>query len=113
MPNNDFVAPHFRMPFEFGADGHAVCVEQDSPEDVEQCVYAVVLTTKGQRIELPDYGVPDQVFSEDGPDTEEYARAIEEWEDRAALVIDLSQDVEVDTLAWNVHVGVEERDDRS
>jgi phage baseplate assembly protein W len=45
-------------------------------------------TTRGQRIELPDYGVPDQVFStESSVDTSELAAAVNQWEPRATALV--------------------------
>jgi phage baseplate assembly protein W len=107
----DFVAPHFAVPFRFGANGHADCVEQDSHDDVFQCVTAIINTPRGARLDLPDFGIVDPLFDEGGPDTADITAAIEAHEDRASLVVDLSQDTEVDALAWTVQVGVEGVDD--
>lgn len=100
MPSYD--APHFRFPFTWGKDGHAQCVEQDTSEDVYQCVEALIRTPRGFRLELPDYGISDPTFSEGEPDTSDIQSAIEIYEPRARADIDLSNDEEVDALAWTI-----------
>lgn len=104
----DFVAPHFQVPFSLTGDGgHAQCVEQDSQEDIFQCVQAVVATRQGFRLELPEFGIGEPLFKEGGPDTTAIARAIETWEPRADLVIDMTSDAEMERLAYFVSIGVE------
>src|SRR3954471_17166589 len=103
----DFVAPHFAVPFRFGVDGHADCVEQDSHDDVFQCVTAILKTPRGARLDLPDFGIKEPLFDEGGPDIAEITAASEAHEDRASLVVDLTQEAEVDALAWTIQVGVE------
>jgi phage baseplate assembly protein W len=105
MPNLE--APHFQIPFNFGANGHATCVEQDSEDDIFQCIQSVVKTPRGFRLELPGFGIDDPVFKEGGPDTADIASAIATWEPRANAVVDLTQDENVDQLAWDVLVSME------
>src|SRR4051812_4496281 len=79
--NRDVQVKHFAFPFQFGPDLHAKSVEQDSDEDIMGCVESIVRTNIGQRIEVPDYGMPDQTFAEGGPDETVVERSIEAWED--------------------------------
>src|SRR5688572_10071540 len=80
--------PHFAIPFRVDASGSAVVVDQDSFEEIAQCVGVLFSTTKGQRIELPDYGVPDQVFTEQSSvDTSELAGVVNQWEPRATALV--------------------------
>jgi hypothetical protein len=54
--------PHFDLPFRFQADGHPAVAEQDTLEDITNCVLAILLTKVGQREDLPDFGVEDLAF---------------------------------------------------
>jgi phage baseplate assembly protein W len=108
MPN--FVSPHFAVPFRFGNSGHAECVEQDSHDDVYQCVQAIVRTVRGQRLELPDFGINDTVMQEGGPDVSDISGAIEQYEDRASYVIDVDYEEDIDSLMWSISIGVEGND---
>lgn len=105
----DFIDQHFAVPFKFGANGGpALVVEQDSDDDIEQCIEAIVRTIRGQRLELPDFGIADPVLQEGGPDIGDISRAIEHWEPRAHTVIDVSDDSALDQLATIIHIGIEE-----
>jgi phage baseplate assembly protein W len=74
--------PHFALPFRF-VDGRAVVNEQDSYEDVRDCVRAIVSFPQGSRIELPEFGIPDQTFRENGVDAASVRAAVQRWEPRA------------------------------
>jgi phage baseplate assembly protein W len=50
------------MPFSMSS-GSFSTIEQDTPEEIEQCVQAVCKTLVGSRIDVVGYGVPDQTFS--------------------------------------------------
>jgi phage baseplate assembly protein W len=96
-------SPSFRFPFAV-VDGRAGVVEQDSPAEIAQAVYAVLATERGQRVELPSYGLDDVALLEGGVDPERLLTAVEEWEPRAALLTtesidDLVQRVKVQVLA--------------
>lgn len=58
------LAPHFDLPFRFGPDADLVSVEQDSVDEIANCVEVVLRTHPGDRVEDPDFGseplVPDQ-----------------------------------------------------
>jgi phage baseplate assembly protein W len=64
-------------------DGRIAQIEQDSEEEIAQCVSAVLRTELGQRIELPSYGLADQAFTEGGADLDAIRSAVEEFEPRA------------------------------
>lgn len=57
--------------------------EQDSDEDVDACVYAILATPLGHLTHLPEFGTPDQAFRQGGADLDELERCVEQWEDRA------------------------------
>lgn len=60
-------------------------VEQDSEDDVAQCVYAVAATELGSREERRDYGVTSPLFRQGGADLAEIQAAVDRWEPRATL----------------------------
>lgn len=79
--------PHLAWPVRLDGD-HLAAVEQDTGEDVAQCVQVVVSTPKGSCDWLPDFGVDDQTFNQGGADPGEFEAAIREWEPRADIEID-------------------------
>jgi phage baseplate assembly protein W len=80
--------PHLAIPFRVTASGSAAVVDQDSFEEIAQCVGVLMSTTAGERIELPDYGIPNPVFqAESEVDTAELAMAIQKWEPRATALV--------------------------
>lgn len=79
-------------------------VEQDTTDEVAQCVEVLMLTVEGERIELPEYGVPDLAFSTGIPMTELETR-IEEWEPRAEFLLEEDHD-ELDELVRRVQIKV-------
>lgn len=93
---------HLRWPLRL-VDGVPQTVEQDSYEDLRQCVRTILSFAPGQRIELPEFGLVDQVLREGGADLEAIRRAIADWEPRAdalvsadpAALADLVSDVRI------------------
>jgi hypothetical protein len=84
--------PHFDFPFRLGSDGHVIVVEQDDPKDVQNCVLAIALTLKGQRAELPDFGITDPTFQKQPIDLNALLAAITEQEPRAAALAEQAPD---------------------
>lgn len=76
--------PHFSMPFRFQG-GAAVAVEQDSIEEIGDCVANICRYTVGDRPEKPAFGAPPLLFVEGGPDPGLLAAAIAPQEPRAAI----------------------------
>lgn len=97
--------PHFAFPFRFNEDSAAV-LEQDTPEEVEQGVLVLVLTHRGERIEVPDFGIDDLTFQLE-LDLEAVADAAQEWDERAELFIEENPDL-VQGMIRNVSIEVEE-----
>lgn len=83
--------PHFDFPFRF-VSGHAAVADQDSTEDVTNCVEAIMLTPVGSRIEMPDFGIPDPTFQLQPLDFSTIIEAVLENEPRASVVFDQSPD---------------------
>lgn len=94
--------PQFASPLRF-RDGRPVVVEQDSPEEVRQCVAILARTRIGQRAEHPDYGITDPTFRREA-DLDELREQIQTWEPRAAIV--LGQDLDLADLINQIDIGV-------
>lgn len=84
--------PHFDLPFRFDSSGHAAVVEQDTLEDVTNCVEAVLRTIKGQRAEAPDFGIDDPTFTDQPINLQAIVEAVLEQEPRANVLITQSPD---------------------
>jgi phage baseplate assembly protein W len=76
--------PHLDYPFRVRR--RAATVEQDTVDEVIDCVYAILATEPGSRLEAPDFGLADQSFRQGGADLVELAAVVKEWEPRADLL---------------------------
>ena len=102
--------PKFKVPFEIRGTSAAI-VEQDSSDEITQCVEAVLKTVVGTRDDRPEYGIPDVAFTQPdhpagstpAPTTAAIRRAIQRWEPRAETsLVD-----EVVGRVRTIHVNVE------
>lgn len=80
-------APHLRVPLRLDG-GRLAVVEQDSPEEVAQCVRTLLTTPPGFRMTEPEYGTPDQSYADGGADPDVLLEAVEQWEPRALAWLD-------------------------
>lgn len=105
-------SPHFRYPFRFGAGAnkHALVNEQSSEDDIIACVIAIVKTPRGFRDDVPEFGVPEQIFAEQPLNIEEIQSALEEWEERAAYKIVTEPDFR-ERLAAHLTINVQSKVD--
>jgi phage baseplate assembly protein W len=78
--------PHFAVPLRLAGTGAFASLEQDSPDEVAQCVAVCLLTAEGSRAEVPAYGAPRGEFV--GADPGATADAVQEWEPRADLDVE-------------------------
>lgn len=99
--------PHFSLPFRF-AHPQAAVSEQDSLDEIADCVYVVLVCPTGFRVELPAFGLPDPAFSMPAPDLDEIRDVIETWEERAGVLLDQQPDV-LDALIARIGVNVQVR----
>lgn len=93
--------PKLRTPIELGAGGLRV-VEQDSLDDVAGCVYALIATERGSRLESPAYGVSDPTFEQLPLELDEWLEQIATFEPRA----DVTTGQDIEDLVDRVVVGV-------
>lgn len=80
--SSDAQVPHFSFPFRLAAGGSFDVLEQDTLDEVSQSVEVVLMTRQGERLEVPDFGVPDLAFQVDMPYSTIRA-AVDRWEPRA------------------------------
>lgn len=85
--------PHFQLPFRFGGiNGGAFVNEQDSTDDIIDCIKAIIAFPIGSRQDLPTFGVPDLLFKRvDDQVISQVQLAIARWEVRAAITVDGEQ----------------------
>lgn len=102
---HDVRIPHFSVPLRFGGVNKGAFVnEQDTGDDIVDCIKAIIAFPIGTRHDNPDFGIPDLVFRQMSDVTIGQVRAaIELWEDRAALDIDGSPNV-TDDMIWDLLV---------
>lgn len=82
---------HFDYPFIFSAQNkHANEVEQDSIDDIANCVTVALATEVGSRPEIPTFGTPDQVFSLLPLSLGQLLQAVETSEPRASVLLSQS-----------------------
>ena len=94
--------PHFSLPFRFSTPQAAVS-EQDSLDEIADCVLAILLCPTGFRVELPEFGYDDPTFSTPRVDVETIRTAVEFWEPRAVALLDESHD-QADELVDHVQL---------
>lgn len=83
--------PHFALPLRY-VNGHAIVNEQDTLDDIVDCVYAVAVTNPGERQELPDFGLLDMTFDQEPLPVDAAANQIAHWEPRAHISINAAPD---------------------
>lgn len=86
------MVPHFDLPFRLDGLGHAVVADQDTLEDVSNCVQAIVLTMVGQRQELTTFGIGDYTLHNQPIAMDEIINAVIDQEPRAVLVMSQAPD---------------------
>jgi hypothetical protein len=99
--------PHFAHPFTIAPlpDGTlaAVVREQDEIDEITDCVTRIVSFKRGDRDELPDFGIDDPTFAQQPVDTRLLSTQVAEWEDRVEVDAESSID-SFDELIDNVQL---------
>lgn len=81
------VTPHLRVPFAINGS-RASAVEQDTVDEIEQCVQAIIRTPIGELLDEPELGIPDYLFTQSNDDAvDEITEAVSEWEPRASVSV--------------------------
>lgn len=91
----------FAIPFRIAANGRLATVEQDSQEDVGQCVAMVLRHRPGDRWDYPQMGVDPQTFAE-SVDVDMVADRVSRYEVRgpATAGVDVEDMVASVAVAW-------------
>ncbi len=82
MPDN----PHFDIPFRLQVAGAAV-VEQDTYEEIANCVEVIIRTPYGFRDDTPDFGFPSLELRTQPLLTSEVREVVDQQEPRAAVLM--------------------------
>lgn len=101
--DSNFV-PHFDLPFRLSGSSFAV-VDQDTPEDVTNCVEAIVRTPLGFRDDSPDFGLEDLTFNNQPFNVERLVSLIENQEPRLPVTIEQNPNL-YDILATKLTIMV-------
>lgn len=99
--------PHFSLPFRLTPSGGPVVVDQDTDDEIEDCIEVFLSTVIGTRIDEPSYGRPILEFTEGGIDLVHLQNLIEAWEDRAPTVLER---VSLENLVDRIRINMRERD---
>lgn len=78
---------HLAYPLRLLPDGTFATVDQDTLDDVRQCVQVLLNTPQGIRPLAPSIGISDYAFQ--GIDPDELQALLEDQEDRAVVTITL------------------------
>jgi len=100
------IVPKLRVPFQISGN-KAEVIEQDSDEEIAQCVEAVLKTVIGTRIDRSEFGVPDLAFrTAPGSLPAVVRKAVERWEPRADVA--LIEEIANTDQTLHVNLGSEE-----
>lgn len=100
--------PRLAWPLQL-ADGQLAVVEQDSDQDIVQCIRAIVGHRPGDRVDLPEMGILDPTFGEQPLDTEAIADVVRRHEPRVDALATATPDT-VDNFIVDVALSWRRRD---
>ncbi|MCB0954657.1 MAG: hypothetical protein KDB12_00710 [Ilumatobacter sp.] len=96
------VIPHIRWPFGLSPAAGLAVVDQDTIQDVQQCVHVLLHTPRGSRPLAPHIGTDDNTFRADYP-AGAVAREVSEWEPRAVVGITPTTSTDGQVIRVSVH----------
>jgi phage baseplate assembly protein W len=107
----DVTTPHFRLPFQFTANGQRALVnEQDTGDDIIDCVKTILAYPIGSREAVKDFGIPDVLFqTRTGLIPESIRNAVIVWEPRASYNVSGGSEI-TDEMIMEVLMKVAVRD---
>lgn len=80
-----------RWPMKLNNAGTGIAVvEQESNAEILASAELVLRTIQGDRISNPEFGVPESLFELGGADAQPFIDAIERWEPRVSVLVDIS-----------------------
>lgn len=84
--------PRLAFPIRFESD-HFAETDQDTSDEVLDAIEFVLTTIIGERVESPEFGIADYLFST-SVDPEAVLGALNTWEDRARFEVSTAEDLE-------------------
>jgi hypothetical protein len=78
--------PHLKLPLQLHGTSFMM-TEQDSDEEIADCVEAIIRCPVGFREDLPEFGMPEQTFASPSADITAMENAIIAWEPRVQALI--------------------------
>lgn len=72
--------PQFKFPMTISSGGRVGVVEQDGLEDRMQNAVVCMRYERGQRTQLPEFGLPDQALRQGGANLSEIVSSVIRWE---------------------------------
>jgi phage baseplate assembly protein W len=102
-----YLNPHFDIPFRFvpNVNASAAVVEQNSFEDIANCVEVIVRTPVGFRNDAPEFGFPQLELLEQPVVTKDVVELVQAQEPRASILITEQPDA-IDILIDRITVEV-------
>lgn len=76
--------PHLAFPYSVDRTGHGVELEQDTDDEIVNCVLLISTVSIGGLPDQPDFGITDPTFLL-RPPLDVLAAQIHQWEDRAIV----------------------------
>lgn len=96
--------PHITWPFQRAPNGKVRVTEQDSPQHVASCEWAIIRCPLGFRQERPDFGWPFPTFADFPLDLTGLQQALKRFEPRSTAKVTQSLDPDDPSV---VHIEVE------
>jgi phage baseplate assembly protein W len=84
--------PRLAWPLQLAANGQLATVEQDSDEDITQCLRAILLHRVGDRTDVPELGVPDLTHGEQPLDLDGIEEVVRRHEPRVDVLLSTQPD---------------------
>lgn len=94
-------------PLKLASNGQLATVEQDSDEDIRQCISAIVRHRVGDRVDVPEMGVPDFTHGEQPLEIDGVAAVIDRHEPRASVLVSSSPNLIESILAEVVDINID------
>lgn len=99
--------PVMQWPFRMGGfnSSEISYVEQDTPEEIEQCVALLLTTRPGDFPDEPTIGLPDPAFRQGGISEADIQAVVRRWEPRAEInftgdqLVALTQTLDIEVSA--------------
>jgi phage baseplate assembly protein W len=98
------MTPHFALPFRINGEKGSVNCEQDSEEEILNCVETILRFPVGHRPERLEFGIPDLTFSENVADKRRIQSALNRWEPRLEMFVSEAEIDKIDELIQRIYV---------